>query len=265
MTTRIRANRLQLNVEVVGDGQTILFIHGFPLDHTIWNHQVADLAGWRRIAPDLRGMGRSEVPDGAYSMTSYAADLVALLDALGADRVVLCGLSMGGYIAFEFLRQWRERVAGLVLMDTRAQADGPEARRARDAMAALARTEGARAIAEAMLPKLLGEGTRQRDDETVARVRTMIEATPVTGIIGALEAMRDRSDSTPLLPTISGIPTLVVVGEEDRLTPPDQARSIAEAIPGARLEIVAGAGHLPPMERPPVVTEVVRRFLEKVV
>jgi pimeloyl-ACP methyl ester carboxylesterase len=265
MATRIRANGVECEVEIRGDGPTILFVHGFPLDHTIWSHQVAGLPGWRRIAPDLRGMGRSEVPDGAYSMGTYAADLAGLLDAVGTDRVVLCGLSMGGYIAFEFVRRWRERVTGLILMDTKAEADGPDGRKARDAMATLARTEGARAIAEAMLPKLLGEGTRRRDEETVARVRTMIEATPVPGIVGALEAMRDRPDSTPLLPTIRGIPTLVVVGEEDRLTPPERAQAITGAISGASLEIVPGAGHLPPVERPGVVTELVRRFLERVV
>ena len=194
-------------------------------------------------------------------MATYAADLAALLDALGVDEVVLCGLSMGGYVAFEFLRRWRERVRGLVLMDTRAEPDGAEGRRARDVAAAMARESGAGAIADAMLPKLLGAGTAARAPEIVARVRRMITETPVPGIVGALSAMRDRPDSTGLLPTLGELPTLVVVGEEDVLTPPDAARRMAQAIPHARLTTLAGAGHLPPVECPSETTTAIRDFL----
>jgi YbgC/YbaW family acyl-CoA thioester hydrolase len=258
---RFTVNGVGLAVEVQGEGPTVLFIHGYPLDHTIWRDQIDALDGYRRIAPDLRGMGRSDAPDLGYGMGTYAADLAALLDALGVDEVVLCGLSMGGYVAFEFLRRWRERVRGLVLMDTRAEPDGAEGRRARDAAAALARENGAGAIADAMLPKLLGAGTAARAPEVVARIRRMITATPVPGIVGALSAMRDRPDSTGLLPTLGGLPTLVVVGEEDVLTPPDAARRMAQAIPHARLTTLAGAGHLPPVECPSETTTALQDFL----
>jgi pimeloyl-ACP methyl ester carboxylesterase len=260
-TQRLAVNGVNLAVEVRGDGPAVLFIHGYPFDHTIWTHQVAALEGWCRIAPDLRGMGQSDAPDLGYSMETYAADLANLLDLLGAREVVLVGLSMGGYIAFEFLRRWRERVRALVLVDTRAEADTPEARMARETAAASARDQGAAAIAEAMLPKVLGGSTLRSAPATVERMRTMMAATPVPGIVGALGAMRDRPDSTPLLATLAGLPTLVLVGDEDEVTPPAQARLMAETIPGASLVVIRSAGHVPPLERPAETTDAIVAFL----
>lgn len=260
-TQRLTVHGVNLAVEVRGEGPAILFVHGYPLDRTIWRDQIDALEGFRRIAPDLRGMGQSDAPDLGYGMALYAADLAGLLDALGVDQVVLCGLSMGGYVALEFLRQWRSRVRGLVLMDTRAEADSPEVRRARDAAAATARERGSGAVADTMLPKMLGPATMNGRPEIVERVRALMAATPVAGMVGALAAMRDRAGSESLLPTLAGIPTLVLVGAADILTPPDQARAMAEAIPGARLAIIPGAGHLPPVEQPAATTESLREFL----
>jgi YbgC/YbaW family acyl-CoA thioester hydrolase len=261
---RLTVNGVSLAVEVRGDGPAILFVHGYPLDRTVWRDQIDGLDGYRRIAPDLRGMGQSDAPDLGYSMGVYAADLAALLDALGVDEVVLCGLSMGGYVIFEFLRRWRDRVRAVILVDTRAEADGTEARRARDVAAAAARENGAGAIADAMLPKLLAPGTVEASPELAERIRVMMAGTPVAGIVGALAAMRDRRDGTGLLPTLAGLPALVIVGEEDVLTPPDGARRIAAAIPGARLVVIAGAGHLTPVERPSETTAAIRDFLRLV-
>jgi len=258
---RITVNGVNLAVDVRGSGPAILFVHGYPLDHSIWAPQLEALEGWQRIAPDLRGMGASDAPDLGYSMATYADDLAALLDALGVERAVLCALSMGGYVTFEFLRRWRSRAAGVILVDTRAEADGPEARRARDAAAAQAREKGAAAIAEAMLPRMLGATTRREHPELVQRVRTLMAGTPVAGIIGALGAMRDRPDSTPLLPTLAELPALVVVGEEDELTPPAGAAALAAALPRARLVTIPHAGHLPTLEHPALVTEAIREFL----
>jgi pimeloyl-ACP methyl ester carboxylesterase len=187
-----------------------------------------------------------------------------LLDTLGVDDVVLCGHSLGGYVAFEFLRHWRDRVRGLVLVDTRAEADGAEARRARDTAAATAREQGAAAVADALLPKVLSAATIERSPDLVERVRRMMSATPVAGMAGALAAMRDRHDSTSLLPMLAGLPTLVVVGEDDSLTPPDVARRMAAAIPGARLVQIPGAGHLTPLERPSETTAALLEFLRVV-
>jgi len=258
---RFTLNGVNLAVEVKGDGPAVLFIHGYPHDRSIWAHPMAELEGFRRIAPDLRGMGESDAPDLGYSMDTYAGDLAALLDTLGVEEAVLCGLSMGGYVAFEFLRRWRRRVRGLVLMDTRAEADTGEAKRGRDAAAATARESGAAAVASALLPGMLAPTTLSGSPDVVDRVRSMMAATPVAGIVGALGAMRERSDSTELLPALAGLPTLVLVGEDDALTPPAQARAMADAIPGATLAVIPGAGHLPPVERPVETTRVLLDFL----
>jgi 3-oxoadipate enol-lactonase len=255
---RLTVNGVNLVVDARGDGPAILLIHGYPLDHTIWSPQLEALDGWRRIAPDLRGMGQSDAPDLGYGMATYASDLAALLDTLGVERVVLCGLSMGGYVAFEFLRRWRERVSGLVLIATRAGPDTAEGKRARDAAAAQAREGGAGVIADAMLPKMLAPGA---PDALVKRVRALMAATPVPGIVGALGAMRDRPDSTALLPTLAGLPALVIAGGSDQLMPVSEMSAMAAAIPGARLVVAPGAGHLPTLETPSVVTDALRAFL----
>jgi pimeloyl-ACP methyl ester carboxylesterase len=194
-------------------------------------------------------------------MTTYADDLAALLDTFGVDDVVLVGHSMGGYIAFEFVRRWRRRVRALVLVDSRAEADSAEGRKGRDAAAAAARERGAAATAEAMLPKLFGGTDAASVGPPWQQVEATILATSVPGMAGALAAMRDRPDSTALLPQLAGLPTLVVVGEEDRLTPAAGARMMAEMIPGARLQVLPGVGHLPPLEAPAETTRVLAEFL----
>jgi 3-oxoadipate enol-lactonase len=259
---RLMVHGVHLAVDVRGEGPALLLVHGYPLDRTLWSHQMDSIEGWRRIAPDLRGMGQSDAPDLGYGMGIYAADLAALLDVLGVDEVVLCGLSMGGYVCFEFLRHWRSRVKGLVLMDTRAAADTHDARRGRELAITMAREGGAPAIADSTIPQLLSPVTQSRPD-IVGKVRRMIENTPVAGLVGALAAMRDRIDSESLLPTLSDLPTLVVVGEDDPLTPPDEARRIVQAIPGAQLAVVSGAAHLPPIEQPEETSAQLLRFLEQ--
>lgn len=256
---RLTVGGVRIAVEHRGSGPAILFIHGFPLDRSIWQHQLDTLSGFRRIAPDLRGMGQSDAPDLGYSMSTYAEDLLGLLDGLGEDRVVLCGLSLGGYIAFEFIRRWRERVRGLILMDTRPEADSIEGRKAREGLIGRVREQGAIAAAEAMLPRFF---TPQVSPDIIERVRKVILGTPVPGIVGALSAMRERPDSTPLLETLTGIPTLVLVGAEDMITPPAIAQGMAAAIPGGRLMEIPGAGHLPCIEQPVPTTRAILKFLQ---
>jgi len=255
---RVTVHGIELAFDDRGTGPAILFLHGYPLDRTLWRHQLGAFDGWRTLAPDLRGLGRSDAPDLGYSMATYADDLVALLDAVGVDDVVLCGLSMGGYVAFEFVRQHRPRVRGLVLVDTRAGADSAEGRKGRDTAMADLREGGPPLIAEQMLPRLLGPKAPDalRDD-----VRAMMASAPASGLHGALAAMRDRPDSSELLPTLAGLPTLVIVGAEDRLTPPRDAEAMAKGIPGARLAVIAEAGHLAPLEQPQVFNGHLRSFL----
>jgi len=256
---RVSVHGVELALDDEGSGPALLFVHGYPLDGTLWRHQAGAFPGWRTLVPDLRGCGRSDAPDLGYSMATYADDLAALLDAVGVDDVVLAGLSMGGYIGFEFVRRHRPRLRGLVLADTKAQSDSAEGRKGREGAIADAREGGAPLIAEQMLPKLLAPGAAEslRD-----QVRAMIAAAPVPGIIGALAAMRDRPDSTELLPTLGGLPTLIVVGAEDALTPPKEAEGMAKAIPGAKLVVLEKAGHLTPLEQPTEFNRHLRRFLD---
>lgn len=260
---RYEVGAVTLGATVEGDGPALLLVHGFPLDRSIWQHQVATLAGWRRVAPDLRGMGSSDAPAEGYAMAAYADDLARLLERLGVRRAVVAGLSMGGYIAFELLRRHPSLVGGLVLCDTKAAADTAEGRKGRDDMIALARQSGAAAIAEKMLPKLLGRSTHQSQPQVVGQVREMIVRSPVAGIVGALRAMKERPDSTPLLAGID-VPTLVVAGEEDELIPVAAAREMAAAIPSASLELIPGAGHVPCLEAPAAVSRVLADFLKAV-
>jgi len=244
---------------------SVLFIHGFPFDHSMWRHQVAALSRWRCIAPDLLGAGASAGPESPddYSMVTYAADLIRLLDDQQIDQVVVCGLSMGGYIAFELLRQAPERVRAAILCSTKAAADTPEAKRGRDVMAAKAQNEGARAIAEELVPKLHGRVTRERQPEVVREVAEMITRQPVSGVVGALRALRERPDSTPLLGQIR-MPVLVVAGEDDQITPAAGMQAMARAIPGARFALIRDAGHVTHLEQPGVVTTALSDFLLRV-
>ena len=242
----------------------VLFIHGFPFDHSMWRHQVAALSRWRCIEPDLRGAGASPGPDVAteYSVALYANDLIELLDALEIREAVICGLSLGGYIAFELLRSHAARVRAAILCDTKAPADTAEAKRQRDAMAALAQQSGAGAIAEQLLPKLLSRSTWERRPEVVREVREMITRAPVRGIVGALHALRERPDSSPLLGRIR-VPVLAVAGVDDQITPADGMREMASAIPGAEFVVIPEAGHLTPLEQPVAVNAAISAFLTK--
>ena len=242
----------------------VLFIHGFPFDHSMWRHQVAAQSRRRCIAPDLRGAGNSPGPESPaeYTVATYASDLIGLLDGLQIGQAVICGLSMGGYIAFELLRSHSTRVRAAILCNTKANADTPEAKRDRDAMAELARQRGAGAIAEKLLPTLLSRDTFEKQPQVVDEVREMITRTPVTGIVGALHALRERPDSTSLLPRIR-VPVLVVAGREDQIAPAAGMREMAGAIPGAAFVVVPAAGHLAPLEQPVRVNAAIQQFLDK--
>ena len=258
---RIGVAGAELAVEVRGEGAPVLFAHGFPFDRTVWRHQVAALSRWKRIAPDLRGAGESTAPADGYSIARYADDLVAVLDALGVRRAVVCGLSMGGYIVFELLRRHSERVRAVVLCGTRPQPDSEAARRARDELAALALERGSAAVGERLLPQLLASATAAEQPEVVQQYRDMAQRMSGPGMAGALRAMRDRPDSTPLLSQIR-VPTLVIVGSEDQVSPPEVAEAMAGAIPGARLAVIPAAGHLAPLEQPLATSCALADFLD---
>ncbi len=254
---------IEIGYDDVGSGDAVVFLHGFPHHRALWASQVAALVDRARcIAPDLRGFGESSVHP-PYSVDQYADDLAALLDSLRIERAVVCGLSMGGYVALAFWRRHRARVRALILMDTRAGNDSAEGRERRDQMIALARQRGSEAVADAMITGMVGKRTREKCPEVVDDVHRMLESAPVDGVVGALEALRDRPDSTATLETID-VPTLIVVGKEDVLTPPGEAMLLHAGIRGSTLEVIAGAGHLANVERPAAVNHVITEFLAKV-
>ena len=253
-------NGIECGYDDIGTGLPVLFAHAFPLNRTMWAPQVSALVErCRCICPDFRGFGETAAQE-PYTMAQYADDLAALLDQLRIDQVVLVGCSMGGYVAFAFWSRHPARVRALVLADTRPGADTDEGRGLRRQLIKLARAEGATAVANLQVAKLVGKTTREKQPDTFDGVhRVMAQAKP-DAIVGALEAMMSRPDSTPLLATIT-VPTLIVVGEEDVLTPVAESRAMHSQIPGSRLEIVASAGHLANMERPAAFNHVLTEFL----
>jgi len=243
-----------------GKRAPLLLVHGFPLDHTIWATQIETFAPERRvIAPDLVGFGRSG-PEGRTSLDDHADDLVALLDILGVDRAVVVGLSMGGYVALALWQRHPSRCAGLVLACSRAGADSEAGRAGRYQMAIAVGERGVAAVAEALLPRILGAeaGDALRDE-----VRATMQRQPPAGVIAALKAMAARADFTALLPGLA-LPVLVVCGAEDALIPAAESRAMVRQVPGARLVVVPGAGHLVCREQPGAFNAALRAFLEAV-
>ena len=245
-----------------GKGIPVVFVHGYPLSKAMWELQAAALSSsCRVITIDLRGHGESDAPLWHYTVETFADDIQGLLDHLSIGQAVLAGFSMGGYVVFAFYRKYRDQVKGLILADTRPQPDTPEGRQGRFKTAQTAQKDGAGAIAEAMIPKLLSPASVQSRFDLVEAVRQIITQTPVTGIAGDLMAMAERPDSVPLLSEIA-CPTLILVGEQDGLTPPADAKLMAGKIKKARLEIIPGAGHLSNLENPEAFNSAVRKFLE---
>lgn len=251
---------LELAYDEAGSGLPLLLVHGWPHDRTMWAGQLGGLATYARVlAPDLRGVGGSTVR-GPYTMDQYADDLDAFLESLGIARAVMCGLSMGGYIAFAMLRRHRDRIRGLILADTRASADTEETRANRARLITLIEQEGMSELAARQIQAMIARSTLERQAPLADTVRRMMASVPPEGAIGALRAMAERPDSTPLLGAID-VPTLVVGGAEDGITPPDVLRGMAAAIPNSRLEILEHGGHLSPLERPAAFNHVVTEFL----
>ncbi len=257
-------NDCDIFYESFGSGPTLVLLHGFPLDRTIWRPQAEKLSKkYRVITPDLRGHGLSEAPEGVYTMDLYASDLKAVLDSIGVRAVVLGGLSMGGYVAFAFYRLFKERVHGLILVDTKAEADSPEARARREEQALSVLKNGSGEIAGQLIGRMFTEKTLTVNPVLAERVRRMMENTSPVGIAGALRGMAERRDSTQLLASIK-VPTLVIVGEEDPITPVSDARRMVGMIPGSELVVVPGAAHLTSLEKPDEVSRAVRRLLERI-
>jgi pimeloyl-ACP methyl ester carboxylesterase len=252
---------MTLEFTAAGSGSaTLVLVHGFPLTSAMWESQLSALASgdWRVLAPDLPGFGRT--PGAMTSMEAAADDIAALIDAQGADRIALAGFSMGGYVAFAFARKYAERLRALILIDTKAEPDTEEAKAGRHESARRARSEGARPIVDAMLPRLVAPSTYEGRPDVVQRIAEIAAGATAEGVAAALEAMAARPSSVDLLPRID-VPVLVVHGDDDQLMPLDGARAMAAQIPGAHLVVVPDAGHTTPIESPEAVNAAMREFL----
>jgi 3-oxoadipate enol-lactonase len=247
-----------------GPGPAVVLLHGYPLSRAMWAEQIPSLGAiYRVIAPDLRGHGNSPAPEGIYTIDEMADDVIETLDRLHIpEQVVLGGLSMGGYVALSIILRYPERVRALLLIDTQAGADSTEAAAGREVTAkAVLEANSAAPIVDGMIARLFSPVFRDHRPEKVEPLRTVMAQTTPRGIAGALRGMAKRPDRRADLAKIA-VPTLVLVGEVDVITPPAVAKSLAEAIPGAQLDVIPGAGHMAPYENPSVANTVILRFLQ---
>lgn len=261
---KVRINDIDLAYSDEGQGPPVVFLHAFPLNRTMWAPQAAELSDrYRVVTIDLRGHGESDAPMWRYTLDQFAEDASGLLKHLDIARATFVGLSMGGYILFALYRTHPELFHALVLADTRATADTPDAKAARFSMAQIAYRRGASAIADLMLPKLLSPAACEHRADLREQLRTIITGSQVSGIVGDLMAMEERPDATPLLSTIS-VPTLVLAGEEDLASPPEEVEDMANQIPGATFVRIPQAGHLSNMENPAAFNKALLSFLTSV-
>ena len=251
---------LELSYDDVGSGMPLLFIHGWPHNRSLWSAQLSGLRTRARcIAPDLRGFGDSSLGESA-TIDQYGDDLAALLAFLGVERAVVCGLSMGGYVALSMVRRHRALIRGLILTSTRATADTTEGKEKRARLIQFVEERGVDALASKQLRTMVGETTYTSRPDVLESLRTLMASAKKESVVAALRAMAERADATSLLGGID-FPTLVVSGNEDSFTVPAEMRSLADAIPHRRFETIDGAGHVCAYERPAAFNHVVAEFL----
>ncbi len=267
---RANVHGLEIGYDSVGAGDlTLVLLHAFPLNRAQWEQQMRALAqveGVRVVAPDLRGFGESPVAGGdavgPTTVGQMAGDVLGLLDALHVETFVLGGLSMGGYVAFQICQRAAERVRGLILADTRATPDSAEARQGRETSAMLVEEHGVVALFDRDMPRLFSHLTQSSHPEIIEEGQRIAALNPPAGVAAASRGLGLRPDVTELLPHIT-CPTLVLVGEQDLITPIADARTLFERIPDAQLEVLADAGHLSNLDSPDAFSQAVARFLRE--
>ncbi len=261
---KVRCDDAEIFYAVTGSGPSVVLLHPFPANHELWLPVAQMLASrYRLIMPDLRGHGESSLGSGPATMEKHASDVARVMDAAGADRAPLIGVSIGGYAIFEFWRRFRDRVTTLVLCNTKAQADAPEARANRLHAADDVLQRGTVPFFESMLQKLLGETTRRSRPDLVEGVLSMMHKMSAEDVAGVQRGMADRPDSVPMLRTIT-VPTLIIIGDEDILTGVPDAELMKRNVPGSQMKVVAKAGHYSPWEQAEEVGRLLRQFLDSV-
>ncbi len=253
----------QLHVVERGNGPPLLFVHGFPLDHQMWHGQIEAFSqDFRVIAPDLRGFGDSEANLEDVSMATFADDLASLLDVLLVDQPVsFCGLSMGGYVAWQFWKRHRPRLDKLILCDTRAAADSREAAEARRETAERVLEQGTGMLVDTMIPKLFSTKTRNTNPAIVDATATVIRNANARGVAAALRGMAGRPDVTSWLPDVQ-VPTLVICGQHDAISAVSEMQTLADQLPEATFVVIPECGHMAPLEDPEYVNQALRTFLQ---
>ncbi len=252
----------ELFYEVLGDGPPVVLLHPFPVHHGFWLPAADLLASrYRVILPDLRGHGESTVGEGVATMDKLAADVARVCDACGVGRATLGGASIGGYVLMEFWRRHPQRVAALVLCNTRAEADAEDKHAARLKSAEEVERHGTEPYLDGAVPKLIGETTRTNRPDLVATARKMMRTMSVPGMASLLRGMAHRPDSVPTLKTIK-VQTLILAGGEDVLTPVEDSQRMQQAIAGSRLQVIPKAGHYAAFEQPEATGKIIRGFLD---
>jgi 3-oxoadipate enol-lactonase len=260
---QVHSGDTEIYYEVRGVGPDLVLLHPFPAHHGIWE-PVADMlaARYRVVMPDLRGLGESAPGEGSATMEKHANDLLRVCIDAGVQKAIFGGNSIGGYILFEFWRRFRERVSGLILVDTKAAADTDEARKTRLAAAEDVLKRGTELFIDAQLPKLMGESTHRNRPDRVQEAKRMMMKSSAAGIAAVQRGMAERPDSTPMLSTID-VPTLVIVGEEDTLTPVSEMEKIHKGVRNSTLRRIGMAGHYAPFEQPGEVHKAMREMLKR--
>jgi 3-oxoadipate enol-lactonase len=260
---KIALNGIQLNYVERGlpDGLPIIFIHGFPFSHEMWSPQMASLPNrYRAISYDVRGHGASDIGDPHYTIDLYVDDLLALMDHLVITKAVLCGLSMGGYIALRAAERAPERIRGLILCDTKSEADTDEGKIRRSDTLRLIQARGVHAFAQEFVKSIFAPRTFTHRHEAVELIKQIIGSNQPTAVCGALLALAARTDTTARLVSIS-VPTLLLVGEHDQLTPPSATKAMHDRIQGSRMHIIPEAGHMSNLENPEAFNALIESFL----
>jgi len=260
---QLTIDNIHISYDDCGSGPAVVLIHGFPLNRQMWQPQLKSLAGagFRVIAPDLRGFGESDAPEGGYSMDRFADDIVALLDALTVERAVVAGMSMGGYVLLNLLERHPERVAAAGFIVTRATAEDEAGRARRTALAAEAERLGVNPIIKIFAELLFAPDTVHANPRLVAQVTAWMRNTSPKGLAGGLLSMRDRKDYTALLHSFR-VPSLVVTGAEDRAGAPEGAQLFAEGLPRCTSRVIEHAGHMANLERPEEFNAALLEFLQ---
>jgi 3-oxoadipate enol-lactonase len=263
---KISINHLTMNYAERGlpQGIPVVFIHGFPFSHLMWEPQMKALPNhFRAITYDIRGHGESSVGDGQYSIEFFVDDLLGLLDHLVIDKAILCGLSMGGYIALRAYELFPDRIRGLVLCDTKSEADTNEAKLKRSAIVRTVKTAGVPVFADDFANLVFARQSFQTHPDIIENMKSVMRANSPLGISGAALALGIRTDTTPILSQIK-VPTLILVGAEDALTPPAVAEAMQKQIPGAEIHIIPAAGHMSNLENPAEFNRHLVEFLNRI-